>query len=90
MIDLQRELETVPRDSNEAVAVYIRRRLEAERLKAEMEAAMKAAEKAQQDMQEAWRYCRNATPGVYSFKDFGRTVVVVGAGDYPDLLQVIP
>jgi hypothetical protein len=73
----------------EKVFDYIKARLKSDRLEIEASLAREKADLARDEMQAVWRECKGAEPGVYSFKEFGRTCVVVAAGDYPALTRIV-
>lgn len=54
-----------------------------------LDAACASATKAEQAMQAAWRDCKDAPAGVYSFEDFGDLCIVVEPDhDYPEFKEV--
>lgn len=76
--------------SKEAVLAYIRLRVLADQADEELVEVTKRRNQAMWDMQAAWSHCKCAEPGVYSFKEMGRTCVVVGPNkDYPELTRIV-
>jgi len=75
---------------SELVKLYVDARIRSDRAETVAKETAAAAGAALINMQEAWRRCKHAEPGVYSFKDHGRTCVVVDPlRDYPRLLTVV-
>lgn len=78
--------------TKELVFQYIDARLASDEKHRLSETARVEAAKAENDMQDAWRRCRQhkIESGVYSFKEHGRIAVVVSNGDYPALTRIVP
>lgn len=79
------------RQGNELVFRYIDARIASDAAERAASLAQFEASKAREAMQDAWRDCKFNCPtkGVYSFKEHGRTCVVIGDGDYPALTQIV-
>lgn len=77
-------------DSKEAVLAYVRARIRADAADEKLAKVTTDRNQAMYDMQEAWRQCKCAAPGIYSFKEMGRTCVVVSPNkDYPELVRIV-
>lgn len=75
----------LPRTRNQAVFDYIRARQRFEQLRIEAADAARRSQEAQEDMRQAWvqAWETQLEPGIYAFKEHGRTAIVVQVGDGP-------